>query len=131
LRSSFGAEAVGGALLVLGIWTRAVAISLILPLLGAIIWVHAGNGWVFTAQGGGWEYPAFLVAASVAMALLGDGAYAVPQAPDQDATTAARPTRQRAEVLGSHGGFDRIRLLQRLAQRALVIEHQPFDYRQR
>jgi len=77
---TFGAEAVGGVLLVLGIWTRAVAISLILPLLGAIIWVHAANGWVFTAQGGGWEYPAFLVAASVAMALLGDGAYAVRRA---------------------------------------------------
>ena len=75
--ATFAAEAVGGGLLILGIWTRWVALSLILPLLGAIIWVHGGNGWLFTAPGGGWEYPAFLLAASVAVALLGDGAYAV------------------------------------------------------
>jgi putative oxidoreductase len=72
---TFAAEAAGGALLVLGIWTRWVAVSLLLPLLGAIVWVHGANGWVFTAPGGGWEYPAFLMAASVALALLGDGAY--------------------------------------------------------
>jgi len=29
--------------------------------VGAIVWVHAGNGWVFTAPNGGWEYPAYLV----------------------------------------------------------------------
>ncbi len=46
-------------------------------LLGAIIWVHAANGWVFSAKGGGWEYPAFLILASVVLALLGDGAYAL------------------------------------------------------
>lgn len=66
------AEALGGTLLVLGIKARAVALALVPILLGAA-WVHAGNGWVFTAPGGGWEYPAFLVAASVAVALLGDG----------------------------------------------------------
>jgi hypothetical protein len=33
------------------------------------------NGWVSTAPGYGWEYPAFLIAASVVLALLGDGAY--------------------------------------------------------
>ncbi|HXG96586.1 MAG TPA: DoxX family protein [Gemmatimonadales bacterium] len=74
---TFAAEAVGGVLLVLGIWTRWVAIGLVLPVAGAIIWVHGANGWVFTAPGGGWEYPAFLIAASVALALLGDGAYTV------------------------------------------------------
>jgi putative oxidoreductase len=74
--ATFAAEAAGGVLLILGIWTRGVALSLILPLLGAIIWVHGANGWLFSAPGGGWEYPAFLLAASVALALLGDGAYA-------------------------------------------------------
>jgi putative oxidoreductase len=71
------AEVVGGALLILGWHTRAVALLLILDLLGAIIWVHAANGWVFSAKGGGWEYPAFLILASVVLALLGDGAYAL------------------------------------------------------
>ena len=74
---TFAAEAAGGVLLLLGIWTRWVALSLLLPLLGAIIWVHGANGWVFTAPGGGWEYPAFLSAASVVLALIGDGACAV------------------------------------------------------
>jgi len=73
---TFAAEAAGGTLLVLGIWTRWVAVSLLLPLFGAIVWVHAANGWLFTAPGGGWEYPAFLIAASVVLALLDDGAHA-------------------------------------------------------
>ena len=39
--------------------------------------VHAGNGWLFTAPNGGWEYPAFLAVAAIAQALLGDGAFAL------------------------------------------------------
>ena len=38
---------------------------------------HGGNGWVFSNQGGGWEYPAFLVVAAVVQVLLGDGAAAL------------------------------------------------------
>jgi putative oxidoreductase len=71
------AEAIGGVLLIAGWHTRVVALVLIPTLLGAIIWVHAPNGWVFSNKGGGWEYPAFLIVASVALALLGDGAYAL------------------------------------------------------
>jgi len=74
---TFGAEAVGGALLILGVQTRWVVLVLSPALIGAIIWVHAGNGWVFTAPNGGWEYPAFLIVASVVQFLLGDGAYAL------------------------------------------------------
>src|SRR5262245_48650675 len=74
---TFAAELVGGILLVLGIQARWVALALLPPLLGAIIWVHGANGWVFTAPGGGWEYPAYLIIASLAQALLGDGAYAL------------------------------------------------------
>jgi putative oxidoreductase len=40
-------------------------------------WVHFPDGWVHTSPGGGWEYPVFLVAASVAVWLLGDGALAM------------------------------------------------------
>lgn len=71
----FAAELIGGALLVLGIGTRQVAAVLVPVLLGAT-WAHFGNGWLFTAQGGGWEYPAFMTAAAIAQALLGDGAFA-------------------------------------------------------
>ena len=70
----------GGLLLVLGVWTRYVALALIPILLGALS-VHLGNGWVFSAPNGGWEYPAFLAVASLAQALLGDGAYALRPSP--------------------------------------------------
>jgi putative oxidoreductase len=75
--ATFFAEALGGTLLVLGVYTRTVALGLILPLIGAIVWVHGGNGWVFTAPNGGWEYPAYLIVLCVAQALLGSGAYAL------------------------------------------------------
>jgi putative oxidoreductase len=64
----FAAEAVGGVLLVLGVYTRWVALALVPVLLGAT-WVHAGNGWVFSAPNGGWEYPLFLIVISVVVAL--------------------------------------------------------------
>ena len=72
----FWAEAIGGALLVLGIGTRWVAAALI-PILVGALWTHAGNGWVFSGANGGWEYPLYLVVLSVAQFLLGDGAFAV------------------------------------------------------
>lgn len=71
---TIGAELTGGALLVLGLGTRWVAAALVPILLGAA-WAHAGNGWVFTAQNGGWEYPVFLAVSTVVQALLGDGAW--------------------------------------------------------
>jgi putative oxidoreductase len=70
------AEVAGGTLLVLGIGSRYVALALLPILLGAL-WVHAGNGWVFSAANGGWEYPLYLIVLSVAQALLGDGAFAL------------------------------------------------------
>jgi putative oxidoreductase len=72
--ATFAAEAAGGAMLVLGIYSRWVAVALIPALLGAIIWAHGANGWVFTAPNGGWEYPLYLIVLSVAQFLLGDGA---------------------------------------------------------
>ncbi len=73
---TFWAELAGGVLLVAGIGTRVVALGLIPILLGAT-WVHAGNGWVFSAANGGWEYPVFLIAASLVLALLGNGRFAI------------------------------------------------------
>ena len=73
---TFWAELTGGLALLAGIGTRIVALGLIPVLVGAT-WVHAGNGWVFSAANGGWEYPVFLIAASVVAALLGDGRHAL------------------------------------------------------
>jgi putative oxidoreductase len=70
------AEAVAGALLVLGVGSRYVALALT-PVLAGALAVHAGNGWVFSAPNGGWEYPLYLIVLSVVQALLGDGAYAL------------------------------------------------------
>ncbi len=66
----------GGLLLIAGIATRTLSL-LFLPILLGALWVHAGNGWLFTAANGGWEYPAFLAVAVIVQALLGDGAYAL------------------------------------------------------
>jgi putative oxidoreductase len=74
--ATFWAELVGGVLLVAGVGTRWVALALI-PILAGATWVHAGNGWVFNAPNGGWEYPVFLMVASLVQALLGDGRYAL------------------------------------------------------
>lgn len=67
------AEAIGGVLLVLGIRVRETALALAVVAFGAT-WVHAGAGWVFSNEGGGWEYPLFLGIACIAQALLGPGA---------------------------------------------------------
>ena len=72
----FAAELIGGILLVAGIGSRYVAVALVPIMLGAL-WAHSGNGWVFSGNGGGWEYPLFWTAALVAQVLLGDGAYAL------------------------------------------------------
>lgn len=70
------AEIGAGVLLIAGVQARWVALAMVPVLLGATF-THWGNGWVFTATGGGWEYPAFLVVVSLVQALLGDGAVAL------------------------------------------------------
>ena len=71
------AEIIAGVALILGIATRSISLAMIPLLLGTIIFVHGGNGWLFANEGGGWEYPAFLIAASLAQALIGGGAYSL------------------------------------------------------
>ncbi|NQW12399.1 MAG: DoxX family protein [Alphaproteobacteria bacterium] len=70
------AEVGGGAALILGTYTRLVAVALIPVLIGAVA-QHAGNGWLFTNEGGGWEFPAFWTMTLVVQALLGSGAHAL------------------------------------------------------
>lgn len=62
-------EVVGGVMLILGVLTRWVALVLAVILVGAIVFVHLADGL--------WEYPLFLLASSVAVALLGSGAHAL------------------------------------------------------
>lgn len=72
----FALELLGGLALVAGFRTRVAALALVPVMLGALR-PHLGNGWMFTGAGGGWEYPAFLLLALVAQALVGSGAYAL------------------------------------------------------
>lgn len=70
------AELAGGAALLLGFYGRQASL-LLAPILLVAAWVHLPNGWVFTNPKGGWEYPVFLLAASIAHWLLGDGKLAL------------------------------------------------------
>ena len=74
------AELIGGVAILLGLYARAVAVAM-LPVLGGALLVHIGNGWVFNAPNGGWEYPAFLIVGAVVQALAGDGALALRRTP--------------------------------------------------
>jgi putative oxidoreductase len=74
---TIAAEVVGGIALILGLWTRAVALAVTPILLGAIFAVHGAAGFFFTNANGGWEFPAFWAIALIVQALLGDGAYAL------------------------------------------------------
>lgn len=80
------AEVIGGVMLILGVYARLVSLALVPIMIGAT-WVHAGNGWLFSAPNGGWEYPLFWTVANVVQALLGDGAWALKPTPN---STAAR-----------------------------------------
>ena len=65
----------GGVALILGVQTRVISLLMLPILIGATL-QHLGNGWVFSAENGGWEFPVFWTVALIVQALLGDGAYA-------------------------------------------------------
>lgn len=69
-------EITGGIAIVLGWHGRYVSL-LLMPVMATALWTHLPNGWVFTNANGGWEYPAFLLLASLVHALQGDGALAL------------------------------------------------------
>lgn len=71
----FAVELLGGLALLFGVYARQVSLALA-PVMAVAASVHFGNGWVHTSPNGGWEYPVFLTVASVALWLLGDGAFA-------------------------------------------------------
>lgn len=71
------AELLGGIALILGFKTREVALGLSLILLGSIYAPHFAAGFFFSNPNGGWEFPAFWAITLWALALLGNGAYAL------------------------------------------------------
>lgn len=70
------AEMLGGVALIAGVQVRIVSALLVPIMIGALL-VHLPNGWLFTATGGGWEYPAFWTAALLVQFLLGAGRYSL------------------------------------------------------
>lgn len=72
----FLGETIGGLAILLGFYGRQFSLIL-LPILAGAAWVHWPNGWDHTSPGGGWEYPVFLIAASLAHAFIGEGAWAL------------------------------------------------------
>ncbi|HYF06819.1 MAG TPA: DoxX family protein [Acetobacteraceae bacterium] len=70
------AEIAAGIALIAGVWVRAVSLLALPILIGATI-QHLPNGWVFTARGGGWEFPAFWTVLLLVQAGLGAGAHAL------------------------------------------------------
>ncbi len=70
-------EVLGGLVLIAGVLTRTTALALAVVMIGTIVTVHGAKGFLFSAPGGGWEYPAFWGVALVAQALMGPGAFAL------------------------------------------------------
>ncbi|OXM13041.1 DoxX family protein [Paenibacillus herberti] len=69
------AELLGGVLLALGLWVWVAAVLLIVPMLVAIFKVHGTNGLWVTSNG--YEYNLVLIAAALAIALIGAGNYSI------------------------------------------------------
>ncbi len=62
-------ELAGGILLIIGLYTRWIALLLIIELITGIILVHAKNGWfVVGHQSGGMEYSVLLIICLVVIA---------------------------------------------------------------
>ncbi|MEQ4715775.1 DoxX family protein [Nonomuraea sp. B19D2] len=64
-------ETVGGLFLILGLLVRPMGLLLLLNMLGAIVFVHAGRGILATT--GGWELPGLLGALALLFLALGGG----------------------------------------------------------
>jgi putative oxidoreductase len=68
------AEIGAGIALIAGVGVRVVSLLALPILVGATI-QHLPAGWMFSRQGGGWEFPAFWTAALLVQAGLGAGAH--------------------------------------------------------
>jgi putative oxidoreductase len=75
-------ELVGGLAILVGFHGR-LASAVLLPVMLVAMLTHVPNGWTHTSAGGGWEYPAFLMMASLAHMLIGDGALSLRAASER------------------------------------------------
>lgn len=92
-------EVIGGVLLILGIFARWIAAISVVELFVAST-VHFSNGWAFTNTNGGWEYPIFLTVAALALALIGDGPWALKRSGAAPAPADHQVRRTRADAQG-------------------------------
>jgi putative oxidoreductase len=74
---SYG-EVAAGLGLIVGLFSRIAAAGMFVEMLGAVLIVHGKNG--FFAENHGFEYPLVLCVGSLAIALLGGGAYSLDAA---------------------------------------------------
>jgi len=72
----FTIEAIAGIALILGIKTRVFS-ALVIPVLLGATWAHSSSGWLFSNEGGGWEYPLILSIMALAQISLGDGNFSL------------------------------------------------------
>lgn len=70
-------ELITGILLLSGLFTRVFSLIAVIDMIGAT-YIHFNNGFIFSNQGGGWEYPAFMVIIGLALFFLGSGRYSLP-----------------------------------------------------
>jgi putative oxidoreductase len=82
------AEILGGIALIAGVWVRLVSLLFLPIMIGATV-LHLPNGWLFSAPGGGWEFPAFWTVLLLVQAGLGAGAHALDPAKLMGRRTAA------------------------------------------
>ena len=88
---TIGWELLGGTALIVGVWARLVALATVPILIGAILSVHIHAGFFFSNPNGGWEFPALWALGLIAVALLGDGAFALVPTPVPGAREGGRP----------------------------------------
>lgn len=70
------AHGLGGALLILGLYTRWAALANLPIMAGAFVLVHLKHGF-FVGRGDGYEYAMLVLAATLAQVFLGPGALAL------------------------------------------------------
>jgi putative oxidoreductase len=70
------AHLLGGALLILGLWTRWAALAQVPSMATAVVLIHWKQGF-FMSAGGGYEFALLVLVATVALVLTGGGALAV------------------------------------------------------
>lgn len=70
------AETGAGIALIAGVGVRVVSLLALPIMIGATI-QHIPAGWMFSRQGGGWEFPAFWTVTLLVQAGLGAGAWAL------------------------------------------------------